>query len=201
MKTTLGQTDRNTRLPLDRIALAGAVAGGVNSVLASPVELIKIRLQSQYGTNTHRGPLHCIQTIVRQDGVWYGLFRGFWATVAREIPAYAGFYAGFEVALRWMHPSSATEQPSVLKLMVSGACGGVCYWTCCYPLDVAKSVAQNSTGKLPPFYVLKVLTNLYRQESLKGWFRGFSPTVLRSIPAAAATFATYEMVMRNLNKL
>ncbi|KAJ2579478.1 hypothetical protein EV177_010755, partial [Coemansia sp. RSA 1804] len=33
---------------LDQIAIAGAAAGAINSVLASPVELLKVRLQVQY---------------------------------------------------------------------------------------------------------------------------------------------------------
>lgn len=36
-------------LSLGQVALAGAMAGAVNSIMASPVELFKIKLQAQVG--------------------------------------------------------------------------------------------------------------------------------------------------------
>jgi solute carrier family 25 carnitine/acylcarnitine transporter 20/29 len=44
--------------------------------------------------------------------------------------------------------------------------------------------------------VTSVLKSIYTRDGLNGLFRGFAPTVLRSIPAAGATFTAYELSIR-----
>ncbi|KAI7869381.1 mitochondrial carrier [Spinellus fusiger] len=193
---TPGQT-----LPLKHIALAGAGAGLVNSVLASPVELVKIKMQAQFGSKAvgeerhFKGPMECVRHLVQQEGLFRGLFRGLWATVVREMPAYAGFYSGFEVTKRYL-TAHQQEQANVVQLMVSGAVGGVSYWLCCYPLDVVKSVIQHQALAPRGFYVTSVMKEIVQQDGYRGLFRGLGPTLLRSIPAAGATFTAYELCIR-----
>lgn len=133
-------------LSLDKIAVAGAGAGFVNSILASPVELLKIKMQAQFGSKSvdgkryFTGPIDCAKYLIQRDGIAHGLFRGLWATIAREIPAYAGFYSGFEFTKRYL---TQGQEANVLQLMMSGAMGGVSYWVCSYPLDVVKSVVNH----------------------------------------------------------
>lgn len=137
-------------LPLWKIAVAGAGAGVVNSVLASPVELLKIKLQAQYGsssseTSKFKGPIACARYLIKKDGgVARGLFRGLYVTMWREMPAYAGFYAGFEATKRYLTHGGQEEEANILQLMASGAVGGMAYWLACYPLDVVKSIASIS---------------------------------------------------------
>jgi hypothetical protein len=97
---------------LPQIALAGSMAGAANSILASPgehgsihfihlhnvvyswwriiVELFKIRMQGQYGGVTDKRLSRVFLDTWRNAGLRHGVMRGFWATLAREIPAYAG---------------------------------------------------------------------------------------------------------------
>ncbi|KAG0762159.1 hypothetical protein G6F57_000130 [Rhizopus arrhizus] len=182
-------------LSLDKIAISGAGAGIVNSILASPVELLKIKLQAQYEQKQFNGPVDCAKYLIRRDGLAHGLFRGMWATIIREIPAYAGFYTGFEVVKRQLTDQEKREA-TVLELMAAGAVGGIGYWVCCYPLDVVKSVVQNQTEPPRGLYVTKVLKQLYLRDGINALFRGIAPTILRSIPAAGATFTAYELSIR-----
>ncbi|KAJ2441271.1 hypothetical protein GGF42_007349, partial [Coemansia sp. RSA 2424] len=194
---------------LGQVAIAGAGAGIVNSILASPVELLKVRLQVQNSTasagNTlFRGPVHLARHLAHQFGA-RGIMWGFWATVAREVPAYAAFYTGFEFTKRRLAKALAGGDSSklgALPLMFSGSVGGVCYWTACYPLDVIKSRVQNATA--PPRgvgYIARAAGDIMKEQGVKGFFRGYTPSVVRSIPAAGVTFATYELVMRALNDI
>ncbi|KAG8833241.1 hypothetical protein FRC17_011072 [Serendipita sp. 399] len=111
-------------LTLPQIALAGSMAGAVNSVLASPVELFKIRMQGQYGAATDRRLSRVFRDTWSAHGFKYGVMRGFWATVAREIPAYGAFYTGFEFAKRNFQQRYGKELP-VWALLSSGSFGGV----------------------------------------------------------------------------
>lgn len=60
-------------LELWQIAAAGAYAGAINSLIVSPVELIKTRLQIQYGNTSagraFQGPLDCVQHILKASGI------------------------------------------------------------------------------------------------------------------------------------
>lgn len=170
-------------LSLDKIALAGAGAGIVNSILASPVELLKIKLQAQYGHSggAHRyftGPIDCAKYLIQKDGVANGLFRGMYATILREIPAYAGFYTGFEATKRLLVKDQAREA-TVLQLMISGAVGGMAYWLTSYPLDVVKSVVQNQVVPPRGLYITSTMQQIVAREGAKGLVAGLGPAVIR----------------------
>ncbi|KAJ1654605.1 hypothetical protein IWQ61_005497 [Dispira simplex] len=212
------RTDAQGHLALHQIALAGGFAGVVNTILISPVELLKIRLQGQYtplskhashlppsqtSQTIYRGPFQLARAILTTHGVRQGLLRGFWITMLREIPANMGFYTGFEVAKRWLATQSnvSSDQLGIGQLLMAGACGGVSYWTCCYPLDVIKSTVQYQTKPLRSLgYIRETISELYQQGGLRAFTKGFTPTLLRSLPAAATTFSVYELTSRFLRE-
>ncbi|KAF8152738.1 hypothetical protein BJ912DRAFT_1015363, partial [Pholiota molesta] len=70
------------------IALAGAMAGVANASL--PVQMFKVRMQGQYGAATDKRLSAVVAEMWRDWGFRKGIMRGYWVTVAREIPAYAG---------------------------------------------------------------------------------------------------------------
>ncbi|CBQ69293.1 conserved hypothetical protein [Sporisorium reilianum SRZ2] len=191
-----------------QIAAAGAVAGGVNSVFSSPVELFKIRMQAQITSSGAKKLSTVAREVYERHGVRKGIMRGFWLTVLREIPAYAAFYTGFELAkstLRTHLPTRSTNDATTLPvwaLMLSGSCGGVLNWLACYPLDVLKSRIQLSDSPLPkgfggPLlfrYISDEARRVYTREGARAFWVGLSPTLLRAVPAAAATFTTFELV-------
>ncbi|KAL5638421.1 hypothetical protein ACGC1H_005190 [Rhizoctonia solani] len=187
-------------LSLPEIATAGAMAGAANSILASPVEMFKVRMQGQYGAKGDKKLSKVFWDMWREYGFKKGVMRGFWATVAREIPAYAGFYTGYEFAKRKFRSKYGNQVP-VWGLLASGSCGGICYWLSCYPLDVVKSRVQLANA--PPKgldYIAQELRAIVRESGFTGLFRGLSPSLLRSIPAAASTFAAYELTKDFLTK-
>jgi len=49
-------------------------------------------------------------------------------TVAREIPAYAAFFACFETVKRRFQRDYGRDVPA-WALLVAGGCGGIGYWT------------------------------------------------------------------------
>lgn len=102
-------------LTLPETALAGSMAGAANAILASPgkqplgcvyvelltdyylpqtVEMFKVRMQGQYGAETDKRLRIVAREMWSQWGFRKGVMRGYWVTLLREIPAYAGFYTG-----------------------------------------------------------------------------------------------------------
>lgn len=65
-------------LSLKEIAAAGAMAGAANSVLASPVEMFKVRMQGQYGSASDKRLRDVVREMWVQWGFRKGIMRGFW---------------------------------------------------------------------------------------------------------------------------
>jgi len=188
------------QLSLKEIALAGAMAGAANAILASPVEMFKVRMQGQYGAETDKRLRSIVSEMWKHWGFRKGIMRGYWVTVVREIPAYAGFYTAFEFSKRQFNQKYGSELP-VWALLASGSTGGISYWLACYPLDVVKSRIQlrstPPTGT-PVQYIAHELNAIVAESGTIGLFRGLSPSLLRSIPAAASTFAAFELTRQYL---
>ena len=114
-------------------------AGAVNSIVLSPIELVKCRLQIQTEKNLkdayYRSSIHCIRRIIQEEGV-NGLFKGFMATVLREVPCYAGQFGGYYVTKRLFAQyidKCDVDDLSVLGCFVSGGVGGFTCWLVSYP--------------------------------------------------------------------
>ncbi|KAI8925454.1 mitochondrial carrier domain-containing protein [Entophlyctis helioformis] len=187
------------QLSLSQIALAGAGGGIIQSFVAGPIELLKIRLQMQRAGKgaaaQYGGPLDVVRQLVRDHGIRHGLFRGTTSTIIKEIPvrarpalrsAYAGYYVGFEAVKRWLSgtPNESPTDLPVHQLMFAGAIGGLSYWTACYPLDVAKSRIQRSNRGEVSANIFKALGVIYREAGWRGWFKGYATSLARSIPSA-----------------
>ncbi|KAL4079001.1 mitochondrial carrier [Scleroderma citrinum] len=183
------------QLSLPQISLAGAMAGAANAVLASPVEMFKVRMQGQYGAATDKRLRDIAREMWKEWGFKQGIMRGYWVTVAREVPAYAGYaiFVAFEFSKRQFQ-SLYGQQVPVWALLASGSTGGIAYWLSCYPLDVIKSRIQLHPS--PPIsrpwtYINSELRSIVAEAGILGLFRGLTPS--RGIPAAASTFAAFEL--------
>lgn len=185
---------------IGEVARAAVITGGVVSVVISPIEGIKTRLQVQYGgpgAQTYAGPIDCAKKVYQQLGVRNGLYRGWLPTCLCRMSNYA-YFGPYEYMKRTM--GSDPNQPlwrSMASSVGAGATAGVCYWTSCYPLDVIKNKIQAAKDVSPPVYsgMRQAAQAIYADGGLAGFFRGFTPCIVRSLPANAAAFSAYELVM------
>lgn len=76
-------------------------------VVTAPVDLVKVRLQSQtkgwagVGGDGYRGPIHCVTVILREEGP-RGLFRGGLALTLRDVPCYGIYFLPYEITCRFL---------------------------------------------------------------------------------------------------
>lgn len=85
-----GNVQRRTSEPdsLFAHALAGSAAGFSQTLICSPMELVKSRLQIQNdipGAIKHRNPWSCLKHIWQNEGR-RGVFKGYGITAARDVP-------------------------------------------------------------------------------------------------------------------
>lgn len=188
-------------LTLPQYYICGLVSGLTNAFLASPIEHVRIRLQTQTGSGANaefKGPLDTIRKLRSHKQ----LMRGLTPTLLREGQGCGAYFLVYEalVAHEIETGIKRTEIPA-WKLCSFGALSGTALWLTVYPLDVIKSVIQTDNLKNPKSgkSMMQVAKLLFAKEGWKGFFKGFGPTMMRAAPANAATFATFEFAMRVLD--
>lgn len=93
----LSSPESGWRLPHPAaVPLAGAVAGVALSVILSPAELLKCRMQAADSRLAFAGPRECLRHLLATEGL-RGLARGFSGTLAREIPGNAIYFTTYDV--------------------------------------------------------------------------------------------------------
>jgi len=197
-----------------RQSMLGAIwSGAIISVLVTPMEGIKSRLQMQYAAKAgaaplYAGPWDCVKKVYQQLGMSKGIYRG-WAPVALCRMMNWSYFGGYQyfkqMALQRQQHATGATMPSVLSLsgsVFAGGMAGTCYWMSCYPLDVLKARLLAAPDVQPPVYrgIAHAAQTIYHQQGIKGFFRGFTPCLVRSFPANGACFLAFEVVMQLLPK-
>jgi solute carrier family 25 carnitine/acylcarnitine transporter 20/29 len=197
------------RLPIGYVCLAGAIAGIPQSLVESPQDLLKGKMQVQKADNKlYSSTLDCGKKIVSQYGI-RGVYQGLGATIFRNIPANFGYFGVYELSKRWFADNGSSEKRAVKDLkpheiLLSGGMGGIACWVASYPMDVIKSLMQtdhvDKTKRVYPT-IIETAKRVYQQQGPKAFFRGFSPCIVRAFPANGACFFAYEFAKSMLEKL
>lgn len=181
---------------------AGAFAGLANTVLSSPIEHVRIRLQTQpHGAGRlYSGPGDCIAKLARSPSVAMGLYRGTSVTLLREAQAYGFWFLTFEYLMNQdaKRNQYARKEIPTWKIATYGGLAGEMLWISSYPFDVIKSKMQtDGFGEKQRYKSMRdAFAQTFKQEGAMGFWRGVGPTLLRAMPVSAGTFATVELTMR-----
>jgi ornithine carrier protein len=220
-----GLYEREKPLPLSALWLTGAISGAATSLVLTPVELVKCKIQvpaDQIGVRPAPTPLSVIRQVFRQQGL-----RGFWngqlGTLIRETGGCAAWFGSKETVtllFRQLNarntfsfstpPENANPQnlPTTLssdlqplplwQQAVAGASAGMSYNFLFFPADTIKSRMQTeSTGKDMRFW--DEGRAIYRQYGVRGLYRGCGITVLRSAPSSAFIFIIFDALKGNFH--
>ncbi|QRG36321.1 hypothetical protein FDK38_000656 [Candidozyma auris] len=181
----------------------GAVAGFANGFLAGPIEHIRIRLQTQTGSvKQFNGPIDCMKKLTQSTGI-QGLFKGLVPTLARESIGLGIYFASYEALIARelkMKTFPTRSDIPAWKLCMYGGLSGYALWSAIYPVDVLKSKLQTDSLSKPSYSgSVSVAKDIIKKGGIKGFYKGFLPTILRAAPANGATFAAFEVTMRLIN--
>ncbi|BAO40112.1 carrier protein YMC1 [Kluyveromyces marxianus] len=188
-------------LSLGQYYTCGFVSGSANAVLATPIEHVRIRMQLQkeaLANAQYKSTLDCTGKLLKEGA----LMRGFSATLMRTSHGFGVYFLTYETLIGWqLSLGLRRDQISAWKACLFGAVSGACFWAMTYPFDVVKSVMQADKLKNPAYgtNVVQVAKNIYKERGLRAFTKGFTPTMLRSLPVNGATFAAFEVTMRLLN--
>ncbi|CAD2212661.1 solute carrier family 25 (mitochondrial carnitine/acylcarnitine transporter), member 20/29 [Angomonas deanei] len=153
------------------------------------------------GHRKYANSFQCARQIFSTEGGVKGLYKGGAATLLREVPgtiAWCGTYDRLKV---YMTPrgESSSDLP-VWKRMWAGGLAGIAFWTVMFPSDVIKTRIQ-----VDPVYsnygITKALMEQYKESGMRGLYRGWTMTALRSFPSNAVIFLVFDKVSLYLNGL
>jgi solute carrier family 25 (mitochondrial carnitine/acylcarnitine transporter), member 20/29 len=200
--------------------ICGAIAGWANCIVVTPIELVKCRLQIQSENKAkayYKGVFDCIKKTIRDEGI-KAIYKGNYATMLREIPAYAAQFGGYYYAKQALarYVDKPVDKLNNIQLMLCGSVGGYFCWQFSYPQDVIKTLLQTQSkvieGECIKNGVIIFKSRFYdggfyecgkfifKTEGFMGFWRGYLPCTLRAIIANAVLFVTYENSKSILSK-
>jgi len=147
--------------------------------------------------------MQCVRATLATSGA-RGPFQGLGPTLVRNAPANAVYLGSFEVIKRRVAEAQGVEQKdlSPLAVMGAGATGGVLYWLAIYPVDVIKSAMM--TDSINPKQrqyptMMTAARKLWAEGGVSRFYRGFSPCLMRAVPANAVMLVTVDKVQHMLS--
>uniref|UniRef100_A0A7S4NQR2 Mitochondrial carrier protein n=2 Tax=Paramoeba aestuarina TaxID=180227 RepID=A0A7S4NQR2_9EUKA len=136
--------------------------------------------------------------MAQKKGGVLNLYRGFNATLLRNIPGSVTYFTSYEVFCNILSPisffTSPTNEKSKSMVITAGGFAGIVFWVTIFPFDVIKSHIQSfspSSSSKPPT-IREVATKLYTQRGIRGFFVGLSPALLRGFPTNGLSFLAFE---------
>jgi len=166
------------------------------------MELTKCKLQyiAQDGKSLgYRNTFECAWKLVSAHGA-LALFTGFLPTVLRNGLGTCAYFSAYE----HLKKNLTTHFTEHTKILISGGLSGAIYWISIYPLDVVKAKIQcaSFTELASQHANLRTsFTHILRTEGVRGFWRGFGPCLLRSVPVNATTFLAFETTRKFLDSV
>ncbi|KAG2197702.1 hypothetical protein INT47_007936 [Mucor saturninus] len=181
--------------------IASAMTAGMASTsLTNPVWVIKTRFmsQSKRSPNRYNNIFDAFSTIARNEGI-RGFYKGLGPSligvshVAIQFPLYEKLRSSL---------SEANVQSDTANILLASAVSKMVASTATYPHEVIRTRLQNQLVKPYKYkgicHAVKVI--LY-EESIRGFYKGISTNLLRTVPSSAITILTYELIVRKLDHL
>lgn len=191
---------------------AGAMTGFVAAFAEGPIDFYKSQIQVQ-AVRARADPAYvppyttvsqCVAATLRASGL-RGPFQGLGVTLARNTPANAIYLGSFEALKDRASAATGVAKADLPALTVVGAAGigGLLYWLAIFPVDVVKSAIQSDAitpadrrFKGP----LDAARALWAEGGLARFYRGFSPCLMRAVPANGVMLLTVDKVTTLLNR-
>lgn len=188
------------------VALGGAFSALPTSILQVPGDRIKLRLQVS-DARRHANPFQETKKIWLEGkgsflGGYRSLYRGYFITLAREIPGSAIYFSNYNymrnlitARLKEINGPNrfSADTITAISILVAGGTAGTLNGLLTIPIDTVKSRFQASALK-EYTSAGHVAIDLFRKEGPSAFFRGLGPVLLRAFPANAACFGGIELI-------
>ncbi|PAA86916.1 hypothetical protein BOX15_Mlig010689g2, partial [Macrostomum lignano] len=197
VKRLFGETDP-ANFSLWKKICSGAVTGVLGSAVATPTDLVKVRMQAFESGARYRGTWHAFVSIYAEGGV-PALYKGIGPTVARAAVVTATQVPSYDHFKHTMLSRGLLKEGLPLHFLASMFAGLMCAITTS-PLDVVKTrvMNQDTVGLRGAAYsnAFSCAAAAIRTEGLTGLYKGFVPNWMRIGPHTVITFMIFEQLRK-----
>ncbi|KAJ0399689.1 hypothetical protein P43SY_003694 [Pythium insidiosum] len=187
--------------PLFIKLLAGATTGAIGSALANPMDLVKVRMQSdRSGLRYHNSFWFACRDILQHDGLVRGFYRGVGPTTVRAMVLTATQLPSYDHMKSVLLQSSALEEGFTVHILAS-MFAGLMAATTSSPVDVLKTKIMNECSKTaacPDQFrssqalLRRTFMHVLRTDGVRGFFKGWFPNWIRIGPHTIISLLVYE---------
>ena len=180
---------------------AGALAGASEALIITPLEVLKVQMQSQ-STQSHQSVHATARALWARAGV-ASFYTGLGATVIKHSAHSMVYFGAFQGA----QPAARSAMRSHVRGdLVAGFVAGVAAGTVNNPFDVLKTRLQAGAHRelralrqqQQHAGVAKGIAHILRVEGMMALFYGWTAKVARLGPGSALIFAVYHSILERL---
>jgi len=169
--------------------ISSAVGALGMSLIAVPQELIKQRLQA----DVYKDVVSGARTLLHHEGP-KGLYKGFAATISRNVPWNALSFM-FKGQAKKVFTTSMGRKPNTEEDLALGALSGMTAAVIMTPIDVVKTRLMTGGGSGS---IIGTFAKIIREEGAGTLMKGVVPRVIYLAPSAALTLTLYDSIARYL---
>jgi solute carrier family 25 (mitochondrial uncoupling protein), member 27 len=200
LRNNVLQPEADGSLPIWKAATAGMICGAVGQFLASPADLVKVRLQLdgkrklQGLAPRYKGTVDAFGAILRKEGL-FGFWRGVAPNCQRAALVNLGDLTAYDTTKRLMLRYTTVGDTMITHALAS-AMSSLAASVFGTPADVIKTRVMNQptiNGK-GKYYSSSwdCAVKTVRQEGFRALYKGFIPIWVRMAPWSMSFWLTYE---------
>jgi solute carrier family 25 folate transporter 32 len=177
-------------LPIWNYVYSSAFAGVVTNLLTNPLWLARLRIQSDllFGRDKYKTPVQTLRLLMAEGGV-PALYKGLSASligVSHSMILYP-LYELFKA-------SATTETPTAKQMLWLTTVPKVIATLVTYPHEVLRSRLQDQTRGTDFNSLRSVMAYTWHKEGLRGFYHGYSMSLVRMLPVNYVNLFIYELV-------
>jgi hypothetical protein len=195
-KLLIGSEDAHDA-PLWKRILAGMITGGLGQAVASPTDVVKVRVQAdgrlklRGGTPRYAGTWDAFKRILLEEGV-RGYFVGFKPSVVRAAVINGCGIASYDHSKQFTVELTGQEE-GLFARVVASLISGLVSALVSTPVDVVKTRLMNQPpGSTVYRGMIDCAIKTFREEGIRGTYSGFVPTYTRLAPWQLVFFVTFD---------
>ncbi|KAL5699451.1 hypothetical protein ACHQM5_030352 [Ranunculus cassubicifolius] len=172
------------------IAVGGAAAGFVSTLVCHPLEVLKDRLT--ISPKVYPNMTLALGKIYKEGGIG-ALYSGLCPTLIGMLPYSTTYYFMYETVRNSYCKAQKKKNLNRAEMLLIGALSGLTASTISFPLEVARKrlMVGALQGKCPA-NMAAALSEVIREEGLKGLYRGWGASCLKVMPSSGITWMFYE---------
>ena len=175
--------------------IAGCTASFVGQTLTVPIDIISQRqmMAGQTAGCERKSALTVIKDVFHANGV-RGFYKGYVASLLTYMPNSGIWWGSYYYASQVLCRICPDGTPD---LLVQGLCGPIASVVAAFttnPMDVVRTRLQVEGGAKDTIWT--GLVTLYREEGLRGGYKGLTARLAHSIPAGFLLITTYEVIKK-----